>query len=99
MHKFYLTVSEAAEFLRVSPATLYGWVHRRVIPARKHGSRLLFALSDLESWSLSNKIGGIDFDAYCGPSLNVKKRSPTKSGVRSLKTEQKEERSSQLGGD
>lgn len=59
MHDF-LTVEEAAAYLRVSRATLYGWVHERRIPFRKHGSRLIFSEIDLLAWSKSNEIRPLD---------------------------------------
>ncbi|MCY1280999.1 hypothetical protein D9M70_297970 [compost metagenome] len=48
----YLTNSEAAEFLRLSPRTLE---KQRVIGGgprfRKFGRRVLYALADLEAWA------------------------------------------------
>jgi excisionase family DNA binding protein len=46
-----MNVKEAAEFLRVSPKTVYGFVSQRRIPYRKAGRRLLFLESDLISWT------------------------------------------------
>jgi excisionase family DNA binding protein len=46
-----MNVKEAAEFLRVAPKTLYGFVSQRRIPYRKAGRRLLFLESDLISWT------------------------------------------------
>ncbi len=43
----FLNVSEAAEMLRVSPRTVYGWVSQRVVPHRKAGRRLIFLESEL----------------------------------------------------
>jgi excisionase family DNA binding protein len=42
-----LDVTEAAAFLRIKRSTLYGWVHERRIPFRKHGGHLVFWLPDL----------------------------------------------------
>ena len=39
----FLSVIEAADFLKVRTATLYAWVHQRRIPFRKHGARLAFS--------------------------------------------------------
>jgi excisionase family DNA binding protein len=47
----FMNVQEAAEFLRVAPKTLYGFVSQRRIPYRKAGRRLLFLESDLISWT------------------------------------------------
>lgn len=52
----FLTVEEAATFLRVKPDTLYSWVHKERIPFRKHGSRLVFSKRDLELWSKAQAV-------------------------------------------
>jgi hypothetical protein len=48
----YLTSTEAAEFLRLSPATL---IKQRMIGSgprfRKFGQRVRYALADLEAWA------------------------------------------------
>ena len=43
----FLNVSEAAELLRVSPRTVYGWVSQRLVPHRKAGRRVIFLESEL----------------------------------------------------
>jgi len=43
-----LTIQEAAQFLRVSVSTLYGWVYQRRIPFVKLGRALRFDLADLD---------------------------------------------------
>jgi excisionase family DNA binding protein len=50
----FLSVQEAAEFLRVSPRTVYGWVSQRLLPARYAGRRLLFLESELVEWTKPN---------------------------------------------
>ena len=47
----FMTVTEAAELLRLSPKTLYGLVSQRRIPFRKAGRRLLFLQSELIEWT------------------------------------------------
>jgi excisionase family DNA binding protein len=47
----FMTVREAAEFLRVAPKTLYGLVSQKRIPARHAGRRLLFLESELIEWT------------------------------------------------
>lgn len=42
-----LTVNEAAEFLELSPQTIYGFMSRRVIPYLKPGKRCYFLKQDL----------------------------------------------------
>ena len=43
----FLSVQEAAELLRVSVRTVYGWLSQGVIPHRKVGQRLIFMESEL----------------------------------------------------
>ena len=43
----FLSVLEAAELLRVSPRTVYGWASQGVIPHRKAGRQLIFLESEL----------------------------------------------------
>jgi excisionase family DNA binding protein len=50
----FLSVREAAEFLRVSPRTVYGWVSQRQLIPRKAGRRLIFLESELVQWTKSN---------------------------------------------
>ncbi|OFZ79527.1 MAG: hypothetical protein A2583_10085 [Bdellovibrionales bacterium RIFOXYD1_FULL_53_11] len=51
METEFLTIQEAALFLRVQVSTLYGWCHERRIPFRKHGSRVIFCRSEILKWS------------------------------------------------
>lgn len=50
-----LTIEELIQFLPENPArqTIYGWVNDRLIPYEKHGKRLYFRKSNIETW-LSN---------------------------------------------
>ena len=50
----FLSVDEAAAFLRVSPRTVYGWVSQRALPHRKAGRRVLFLESELVEWTKPN---------------------------------------------
>ncbi len=45
-----MTVSEAARYLDLKPATVYGLVHKRQIPNLKRGGRLYFLQTDLDTW-------------------------------------------------
>jgi len=47
----FMSVGEAAEFLRIAPKTLYGLVSQRRVPYRKAGRRLLFLESELVEWT------------------------------------------------
>jgi excisionase family DNA binding protein len=75
----------AAALLRVSPATIYKWVHERRIPFRKHGSRLAFSRVELEDWSART---GTDTHRDCQLLQSRVKRRRALAGLRSLKTEQ-----------
>ncbi len=86
----FLIVSEAAAFLRIATATLYGWVHQRRIPFRKHGSRIAFLRSDLESWSKSHEFNGVSTDRFYLASDCAIKPATAKPAIGSLKTEQKD---------
>ena len=46
-----LTVPEAAELLRVSPATIYRMVAQRTMPCLRIGRNWRFRLADLEAWT------------------------------------------------
>jgi excisionase family DNA binding protein len=50
----FLSVQEAAGFLRISHRTLYGLVSQRAIPYRKAGRRVLFLESELIEWTKPN---------------------------------------------
>lgn len=52
----FLTIQEAADYLKVRPATLYAWVHQRTIPFRKHGSRVVFEAAELRAWSEKRRV-------------------------------------------
>jgi excisionase family DNA binding protein len=47
----FMTVREAAEFLRLAPKSLYSLVSQRRIPYRQAGRRLLFLESELVDWT------------------------------------------------
>jgi hypothetical protein len=45
-----LTIKQAGELLKLSVATLYGYVHRAEIPVCKKQKRLYFSKQELTSW-------------------------------------------------
>jgi excisionase family DNA binding protein len=49
----YLTVAEAARFLRVHPRTIYELVYQNRIPYHKVGDRILFMRTSLIEWTAS----------------------------------------------
>jgi excisionase family DNA binding protein len=46
----WVGVDEAAHHLGCKPHRIYSLVHRKAVPFRKDGSRLLFRLSQLDVW-------------------------------------------------
>jgi excisionase family DNA binding protein len=46
----WLSVADAAEYLRCTPSRVYSLVSARRIPFCKDGSRLLFRRSELDEW-------------------------------------------------
>lgn len=48
--KQILTIDQAAEFLSLSSNTLYGYVHKRIIPFIKKRKKLYFFKSALQNW-------------------------------------------------
>ncbi len=91
-----LTVKAAADYLAVAPATIYSWVHQRIIPHRKHGSRLLFAEHELREFSDANKIEPLgEYSGLGSSGVASQKRGsrPVRPApARSLKTEQNTKR-------
>lgn len=55
--KSWLTTTEAARFLDVTPNTLYRWLKDGTIPVRRIGGRWRFYREDLERWVLANSFG------------------------------------------
>ena len=47
-----LTIEQFIDYLPDQPArqTIYGWVNLRCVPYEKHGKRLYFRKSDIDSW-------------------------------------------------
>lgn len=50
-----LTISQVAEFLSLSVATVYGLVSRSEIPCMKKGKRLYFSKEEISDWIKSGK--------------------------------------------
>lgn len=47
----FMTLEECAEYIRLTPKTIYKKAHYKEIPSRKHGSRLLFHKDEIDAWS------------------------------------------------
>jgi excisionase family DNA binding protein len=56
----FLTIQQAAEFLKLSVPTLYGKVHTATIPVFKKGKRLYFSKQELKAWIESGRIKTIN---------------------------------------
>lgn len=90
----FVDVQEASRFLGIKISTLYGWVHERRIPFRKHGRKLVFELEALKLWSQNNASQPLDEKTF----FNVRScgtQSPRQNAkTRSLKNESKSSRGS-----
>lgn len=75
-----LTVKELAIYLKVSQATVYDWVHRRIVPHYKIGRHLRF---NIVEFSEQFQIDTVDDGACLYP------QKPLNSLPCSLKTERK----------
>lgn len=50
-----LTIQQAADFLKLSVATIYGHVHRATLPVCKRDKRLYFSRQELTEWVKSGR--------------------------------------------
>ncbi len=71
-----LTIDEAAKFLKLAKATVYDYVHRRIIPHSKIEKRLYFSQKGLLEWVKSEgKIKTVDeVNASADESIKIRKR-------------------------
>ncbi|MDB5131790.1 MAG: Helix-turn-helix domain protein [Mucilaginibacter sp.] len=49
----YLTVKQAAEFIKIVPGSLYNLISQNKVPYHKNGKRVLFKRSELATWLLN----------------------------------------------
>jgi excisionase family DNA binding protein len=56
----YLTIAEAAEYLRVSSRTVYRWLARGKLKFFRVSKSTRIALSDLEKFIANNTEGGME---------------------------------------
>lgn len=54
----YVTVKEVAEFLTISPNTIYFWTHTKFIPHYWLPKGIRFKMSEVESWMKRRKVVG-----------------------------------------
>ncbi|MNT62317.1 Helix-turn-helix domain protein [compost metagenome] len=52
----FMNIEQAASFVGLSKATVYGLTHERKIPHFKVGKRLYFKKSDIVNWITSTKV-------------------------------------------
>jgi len=70
-NKIYLTVKEAAVFLKVTPSTIYKLIHHKVLPYYKPTGKVYLKVEDLieflergkvkASWELVEKEKGVSY--------------------------------------
>lgn len=66
----FLTLIEAATFLKLAPQTIYGLIHNKKIPCIKKGKRVYFTKEQLISWMESGRKKTSDeIAAECHPIL------------------------------
>jgi len=53
---FPISIQEAAKIIGKSVPTLYGYVHRGILPHMKRGQRLYFYRTELISWIESGRV-------------------------------------------
>ncbi|MBR9861711.1 helix-turn-helix domain-containing protein [bacterium] len=58
--KEYLSVTEAAEFLNITPPTIYSKVSRKELPYMKRNGRLYFSMAELTNYLESGKVINAD---------------------------------------
>ncbi len=46
-----MTLDQAAEYLGISPLTIYGWTSKKKMPFRKVGRLLRFDRAELDAWT------------------------------------------------
>lgn len=71
-----LTIQQAAEFLKLSVQTIYGYVHRAEIPVSKGKKRLYFSKKELTDWIQAGRkstVTEIATDAHNYVSIKKKK--------------------------
>lgn len=54
----YITLQQAAEYVKLKSSTLYNMVHKTEIPFHKSGKRVLFIKSELAEWIKSRAATG-----------------------------------------
>lgn len=75
----FLNLNKAAEYLGISPNTLYVWRHRRQgPPSFRMGHRVMYRISALNEWVIAQE----QADSRSNAALNPLTQKPTKRAVR-----------------
>ncbi|MEP6551950.1 MAG: helix-turn-helix domain-containing protein [Ferruginibacter sp.] len=70
-----LTIQQAADFLRLSITTIYGFTSRNEIPSMKKGKRLYFSKDELTTWIKQGKrMTAAEIESEADVYLNSKKK-------------------------
>jgi len=62
MNPTFLTRSEAAEYLRISPRTLHRYTKRRLITFTQIGRRIFYRQRDLDQFLENHTVKAVDLD-------------------------------------
>ncbi|MEU8782569.1 helix-turn-helix domain-containing protein [Streptomyces sp. NPDC048637] len=77
----FLKLTKAAEYLGISPNTLYVWRHRRQgPPSFRMGGRVMYRISALDEWIIAQE----QADSRSNAALNPLSQKPMKRAVRTL---------------
>jgi excisionase family DNA binding protein len=52
----FMTISQLAEYLKISKSTIYIWIYKGKIPYAKVGKMVRFKTEDIEQWSEKRKV-------------------------------------------
>ncbi|MFI5525198.1 helix-turn-helix transcriptional regulator [Streptomyces platensis] len=75
----FLNLTKAAEYLGISPNTLYIWRHRRQgPPSFRMGGRVMYRISALDDWVMAQE----QADSRSNATLNPLSQKPMKRAVR-----------------
>ncbi|MFF0124406.1 helix-turn-helix transcriptional regulator [Streptomyces mirabilis] len=75
----FLNLNKAAEYLGISPNTLYVWRHRRQgPPSFRMGRRVMYRISALDEWVIAQE----QADSRSNVALNPLNQKPMKRVVR-----------------
>ncbi|MEU9992074.1 helix-turn-helix domain-containing protein [Streptomyces sp. NPDC048045] len=75
----FLNLNKAAEYLGISPNTLYVWRHRRQgPPSFRMGHRVMYRISALNEWVIAQE----QADSRSNAALNPLTQKPMKRAIR-----------------